>query len=169
MTGTRVRWALAVIAVLVLGGAIFGIGQGGGGSGGSGGTDTSARDSGSGSGTSATTGTTAAPDQAATAKQRLAALGAVAGQGRDVFTGDSGCGGCHTLADAGTSGTIGPDLDDAISQQTVAQIRESIVDPEAQITKGYPSGLMPNNFGSDLSKTDLDALVEYLYAATHTG
>lgn len=30
--------------------------------------------------------------------------------GKVVFTGS--CGGCHTLADAGTSGTIGPNLDD---------------------------------------------------------
>ena len=33
--------------------------------------------------------------------------------GKAVFTGASGCGTCHTLADAGTSGTVGPNLDDA--------------------------------------------------------
>jgi mono/diheme cytochrome c family protein len=31
--------------------------------------------------------------------------------GKEVFLGTAGCGSCHTLADAGTSGTIGPDLD----------------------------------------------------------
>ena len=33
--------------------------------------------------------------------------------GKEVFLGTSGCGACHTLADAGTSGTIGPNLDDS--------------------------------------------------------
>jgi Cytochrome C oxidase, cbb3-type, subunit III len=33
--------------------------------------------------------------------------------GKAVFLGASACGGCHTLADAGTSGTVGPNLDDA--------------------------------------------------------
>jgi mono/diheme cytochrome c family protein len=33
--------------------------------------------------------------------------------GKEVFLGTAGCGSCHTLADAGTSGTIGPNLDDA--------------------------------------------------------
>ncbi|HWQ23414.1 MAG TPA: c-type cytochrome [Gaiellaceae bacterium] len=33
--------------------------------------------------------------------------------GKQVFLGPSGCGACHTLADAGTSGTVGPNLDEA--------------------------------------------------------
>ena len=33
--------------------------------------------------------------------------------GKEVFLGSSACGGCHTLSDAGTSGTVGPNLDDA--------------------------------------------------------
>ena len=47
-------------------------------------------------------------------------VGAVAGtgvtaeqptDGKSIFT--ANCGSCHTLADAGTSGTVGPNLDDA--------------------------------------------------------
>lgn len=34
-----------------------------------------------------------------------------AAAGADVFA-SAGCGSCHTLADAGTSGTVGPNLDD---------------------------------------------------------
>ncbi|MCI0636617.1 MAG: c-type cytochrome [Actinobacteria bacterium] len=37
------------------------------------------------------------------------------GAGRQLFL-DSGCGACHTLADAGKRGTIGPNLDDAFAQ-----------------------------------------------------
>ncbi|HXG75011.1 MAG TPA: c-type cytochrome [Gaiellaceae bacterium] len=33
--------------------------------------------------------------------------------GKQVFLGTAGCGTCHTLADAGTSGTVGPNLDDS--------------------------------------------------------
>jgi mono/diheme cytochrome c family protein len=31
--------------------------------------------------------------------------------GKEVFVGSAGCAGCHTLADAGSTGTIGPNLD----------------------------------------------------------
>jgi len=40
------------------------------------------------------------------------------GAGKELFV--SRCGGCHTLADAGTNGTIGPDLDDAFAQARAA-------------------------------------------------
>ncbi len=33
--------------------------------------------------------------------------------GKQVFLGSAACGGCHTLADAGSSGNVGPNLDDA--------------------------------------------------------
>ncbi len=34
--------------------------------------------------------------------------------GKEVFLGSAACGGCHTLADAGSGGTVGPNLDDAM-------------------------------------------------------
>ena len=40
------------------------------------------------------------------------------GAGKQLFV--SACGGCHALADAGTNGTIGPDLDDAFAQSREA-------------------------------------------------
>jgi mono/diheme cytochrome c family protein len=33
--------------------------------------------------------------------------------GKEVFLGASSCGGCHTLADAGTTGAVGPNLDES--------------------------------------------------------
>lgn len=45
--------------------------------------------------------------------------------GKAVFTGSAGCGGCHTLSDAGATGTVGPNLDDlkpsfdAVQQQVI--------------------------------------------------
>jgi mono/diheme cytochrome c family protein len=40
------------------------------------------------------------------------------GAGKQLFV--SSCGGCHALADAGTNGTIGPNLDDAFAQSREA-------------------------------------------------
>ena len=47
------------------------------------------------------------------------------------------CGSCHTLADAGTTGTIGPDLDKVLKGKDAAFIKQSIEDPNAEIAKGY--------------------------------
>jgi len=33
--------------------------------------------------------------------------------GKEVFLGSSACGGCHILSDAGSTGAVGPNLDDA--------------------------------------------------------
>src|ERR687896_1205829 len=84
--------------------------------------------------------------------------------GKTLFTDaaePTACGSCHTLADAGTTGTTGPNLDDTLAGQSEEEIRESIVDPEAQITEGFQPGLMPR-YGDSLSEEQVDALVQYL-------
>ena len=43
--------------------------------------------------------------------------------GKAIFTGPSGCTGCHTLADAGSTGTVGPNLDDAMPSFDLAYDR----------------------------------------------
>ena len=40
--------------------------------------------------------------------------------GKAVFLGSAACGGCHTLADAGASGTVGPNLDDTMPDYELA-------------------------------------------------
>src|SRR5918992_1187040 len=52
--------------------------------------------------------------------------GGAAPDAKALFT-DSGCGGCHALADAGTSGGTGPDLDEVLAEQGERQIEQSIV------------------------------------------
>jgi mono/diheme cytochrome c family protein len=79
------------------------------------------------------------------------------------------CGGCHTLAQAGTTGTTGPDLDEALKGMSVAQISQSISDPNAQITPGYPPNVMPSNFGQTLTPPQLQQLATYLQQATGGG
>jgi cytochrome c oxidase subunit 2 len=91
--------------------------------------------------------------------------------GKAVFT-NNGCGACHTLTAAGTTGKVGPDLDKlrAYAQQAKqpldAFIRTSIVSPNAYIQPGYPKNVMPQTFGTSLSKQQLDALVTYLAASS---
>jgi cytochrome c oxidase subunit II len=84
--------------------------------------------------------------------------------GKTVFTQSAQppCASCHTLADAGATGTTGPDLGKVLKGKDEAFIRQSIVTPNAVIAKGYPKDVMPPNYGSTLSKQDLDALVAYL-------
>lgn len=95
--------------------------------------------------------------------------GGASAAGKAAFDAN-GCGSCHTLSAAGSTGTVGPDLD---KLKTYAQgakmpledfIRESIVDPNKYVEKGYPKGVMPTTFGS-LPKNTLDALVMFLAAS----
>jgi cytochrome c551/c552 len=92
--------------------------------------------------------------------------------GKTIFTGSTGgCGGCHTLAAAGTTATVGPDLDNlSASAQKAGQpldefIKTSIVDPGAFVAEGYPDGVMPTDFGTKLSATDIDDLVAFISAS----
>jgi cytochrome c oxidase subunit 2 len=95
--------------------------------------------------------------------------GANLAAGKQAFM-DNGCGACHTLAAAGSNGTVGPDLDKLKTYAAAANmpldqfIRESIVKPNAYIQKGYAKGIMPTSFAS-LPKSMLDALVAFLAAS----
>ncbi|HKG03163.1 MAG TPA: cytochrome c oxidase subunit II [Conexibacter sp.] len=82
--------------------------------------------------------------------------------GRTTFVGDGGCGACHTLADAGSTGSTGPDLDRVLRGQSEDDIRTDIVDPNARIAPGYQANIMPPNFEQTLSAQQLDGLVAYL-------
>jgi mono/diheme cytochrome c family protein len=87
------------------------------------------------------------------------------GPGAQVFA-NNGCGGCHTLAAASAGGTVGPNLDKALTGQSTAMITQSIVDPNAKITKGYPSGVMPQNFNQVIPPDQLKQLVSFLVSST---
>ena len=70
------------------------------------------------------------------------------------------CGGCHTFDPAGTAGDIGPNLTDSLQGDSAEQIKQSIVDPDAQGTPGFPTGVMPSF--STLPPEQLDALLRFL-------
>ena len=70
--------------------------------------------------------------------------------GKEVFLGPSGCGSCHTFADAGTNGTIGPNLDDSQPSFELAVDR---------VTNGR--GAMPS-FSDSLSEEDIANVSAYV-------
>jgi mono/diheme cytochrome c family protein len=87
------------------------------------------------------------------------------GAGAQVFA-SKGCGGCHTLEAANAGGVTGPNLDEVLPGQEEAMIEKSIVDPNAEIAKGYPPNVMPQNFEELLSKEELEQLVTFLVEST---
>ena len=73
--------------------------------------------------------------------------------GKKIFA-SSGCGSCHTLEDAGSAGTIGPNLDEAKPDLQLAIDR---------VTNG--AGPMPS-FKDDLSEQEIADVATYVVDAT---
>jgi cytochrome c oxidase subunit 2 len=93
--------------------------------------------------------------------------GGGATDGNAIFS-EAGCATCHTLADAGSTAEVGPNLDMVLPGQSEEAVRESIVDPNAVITDGYQPDVMPPSFGETLSDEQLNALVDYLVEVAGT-
>jgi mono/diheme cytochrome c family protein len=100
------------------------------------------------------------PDQDQAAADLAVYVGAVAGtgvtaekptDGKTIFT--SNCASCHTLADAATSGTVGPNLDQARPPKSL------VVD---RVTNG--KGAMPSFKGS-LDEAQIQAVADYVSSA----
>ena len=73
--------------------------------------------------------------------------------GKAVFT-SAGCVGCHTLADAGATGTVGPNLDEAKPDSELVVTR---------VTKGM--GVMPP-FAGQLTDQQIADVAAYVVQAT---
>jgi len=69
--------------------------------------------------------------------------------GRAVFA-SAGCGGCHTLSAASSSGNVGPNLDD---------LKPDFATVQDQVENG--GGGMPA-FGGDLSQEEIDAVSRFV-------
>jgi len=112
----------------------------------------------------------------------LASAGGVTGTtpaaGKTVFTGIGGCGSCHTLAAAGTTGNVGPNLSQRlkgdcgmpasmkIRGKSLAQcISTAIIKPYAYLPSGYAAGVMPSNYAQKLTKSEVTALVNFISSA----
>ncbi len=75
--------------------------------------------------------------------------------GATVFA-SAGCGGCHTMKAAGSTGAVGPDLDQAKPGQDLVIQR---------VTNGI--NVMPA-FGGQLSTSQIQDVASYVYSSTHT-
>lgn len=118
-------------------------------------------------------------DTGALASAVAAKVAPTAANGKAIFTGVGGCGSCHTLAAAGTTGTVGPNLNTlktacATPASQAARgatfekcVTTAITDPYKYIPMGYHSGIMPSTFGKTLSPSQIQALVAFLSSASH--
>lgn len=99
-------------------------------------------------------GETGAPAESGAPSEGGAGVPAgAAAAGKAVFD-SAGCAGCHTLADAGASGTVGPNLDDAKPSHDL------VVD---RVTNG--AGAMPS-FAGQLSEQQIQDVAAYVVQAT---
>ena len=74
------------------------------------------------------------------------------------------CAACHSVLK--TESTIGPSLKDVGKRLKLDQIRASIIDPKAEIAKGYPP-IMPDF--PTMTVTELEMIVRFLAKQTGTG
>ena len=124
-----------------------------------------------------TVGSTAASTPATTtsATTTSSSGGGNVAAGKALFS-SSGCSSCHTFTPAGSSGTIGPNLDTAPAKDAAADgnmalaafIKQSIVDPNAYISKQghFTAGTMPTYFGTQLKPAQIDDLVAFILSGT---
>lgn len=81
--------------------------------------------------------------------------------GEQVFTAQ-GCGSCHAFTPAGSTGTVGPNLDETLAGKTPDFVHEAIVNPNAEVAKGYQPNIMPQTYGAQLSPKQLADLIAFL-------
>ena len=152
MTVSKVPKALILFAILALSGALVVAGCGGGGSSSS---ESTAEE--------ATPPAEEAPAEEPeeegeeTAGQERSGESSLAAEGKTVFT--STCGSCHTLKEAGTSGEVGPNLD---------ELEPDLATVEHQVVNG--GGGMPA-FGKEglLNAKEVKAVATYVSSVAGTG
>jgi mono/diheme cytochrome c family protein len=93
-------------------------------------------------------GSTSAPGSTTSAGHSASAPASTA-EGKQIFI-SSGCGGCHTLAAAGSHGNVGPNLD---------SLKPSYAAVLSQVTNG--GGGMPS-FKGQLSAKQISAVAHYV-------
>lgn len=79
-----------------------------------------------------------------------------------------GCGSCHTFEAAGSSGELGPNLDESEHVRDRGYVTASIVDPSAENrSSGYGTGMMPEDYDNRIAPPEMDAFVDFI--ATQAG
>ena len=104
------------------------------------------------------TGETETTPPATTAPEEEAPAGDPAA-GKALFA-SNGCAGCHTFEAAGSTGAVGPNLDESLEGKDAAYVQQSIVEPNAEVAEGYNPGVMPSF--QQLSEDQVNDLVAFL-------
>ena len=83
--------------------------------------------------------------------------------GKEVYaSAQPTCGSCHTFEPAGTTASVGPNLDESLQGKDAEYIHEAIVNPDAEIAEGFNEGIMPKDYGEKLSEKQIADLVAFL-------
>jgi mono/diheme cytochrome c family protein len=143
MSDSKAPKFLFLLVILALAGALVVSGCGGGGS----------------SSSSATTveGATSNQEKEPSEAEERSGEGSLSAEGKEVFS--SNCGSCHTLAAAGTSGEVGPNLD---------ELEPDLATVEHQVVNG--GGGMPA-FGKEglLNAKEIKAVATYVSSVAGQG
>jgi mono/diheme cytochrome c family protein len=86
--------------------------------------------------------------------------------GKELFVGEGTCGSCHTLARAGTSGTQGPNLDDAFANARAEGMGESVIEGVVHEQIKFPrrASIMKPDLVTGQDARDVAAYVAYAAA-----
>jgi cbb3-type cytochrome c oxidase subunit III len=99
-----------------------------------------------------------APDLGALAAQPVAG-DTPEERGANLFQ-SLGCVACHTIN--GQGGAVGPELTNVYADKGEDYVRQSILEPNADIVEGFQPDIMPQDFGQRLSDENLNDLISYL-------
>lgn len=119
---------------------------------------------------SPTPAATSPPPAAATATPPAAPAQVTGAELGKSLSARNGCTACHSIDG---SPLVGPTWQGLFGKEKMladgstvkvdeAYLRESIVDPEAKIVKGFVGGIMPPVFGQQLSTEEIDSIVDYI-------
>lgn len=92
---------------------------------------------------------------------------AVVGEGLATST---GCLGCHSIDGAARTGPTWQGLagserelrSGGTTTATTEYLRKSIVDPSVEVVAGYLPAIMPTNYATSLTPSEIDAVVAYI-------
>lgn len=79
---------------------------------------------------------------------------------RSVIGSQIGCSTCHSRTEG--EEIVGPSLAGIGSRADSEYIRESILEPDAEIADGYNAGTMPDVWEDELTEQQIDQLIAYL-------
>lgn len=153
MSDAKTPKVLFLLLILALAGAVVVSGCGGGG----GTTASTEPTSGEESGSAGEEQAEEENEEGLSEREARSGEGSLSAEGKEVFA--SNCGSCHTLKAAGTTGTVGPDLDD---------LEPDLATVEHQVVNG--GGPMPA-FGNEgiLNAKEIKAVATYVSAVAGQG